>query len=193
MTVLDQHHDADRDDRLGHRRRCGRWCRAPSARKPPGFGVPIASNQPIWPRRATITVMPGRVPFSISRLNASDMRCNRTGERPSDSGLAGERRGLRGRGVLCGCLRGHGLSVLLSSLPDRATSIVGVGASRGAEPPVEQRVFRNEPPAVCRRADRWAIVQTEGAGSPAVIRFALAIGASPMLETARIGGDAGSL
>jgi hypothetical protein len=58
---------------------------------------------------------------------------------------------------------------------------------------VEQRVFRNEHPPVCRRADRWTIVQTEGAGSPALIRFALAIGASPMLETARIGGDAGSL
>src|SRR5258707_12843820 len=53
-----------------------------------GVCLPSASNQPIWPRRATITVMPGRVPFSISRLNASDMCCNRTGERPSDSGLA---------------------------------------------------------------------------------------------------------
>jgi len=36
-------------------------------------------------------------------------------------------------------------------------------------------------------------VQTKGAGSPAAGRFALAIGASLMLETARIGGDAGSL
>jgi hypothetical protein len=42
----------------------------------------------------------------------------------------------------------------------------------------------------CRQV---AIVQTKGAGSPVAIRFALAIGASPMLETARIGGDAGSL
>jgi len=67
------------------------------------------------------------------------------------------------------------------------------GASLAQNPPVEQRVFRNEHPPVCRRADRSAIVQIEGAGSPAVIRFALAIGASPMLETARIGGDAGSL
>jgi hypothetical protein len=67
------------------------------------------------------------------------------------------------------------------------------GASLAQNPPVEQRVFRNEHPPVCRRADRWAIVQIEGAGSPAFIRFALAIGALPMLETARIGGDAGSL
>src|SRR5450759_1416127 len=53
-----------------------------------GLCLPSASNQPIWPRRATITVAPGRVPLSISRLKASDMRCSRVEERPSDSGLA---------------------------------------------------------------------------------------------------------
>src|ERR1700690_3650260 len=41
-------------------------------------------------------VTPGVVPLSISRLNASDMRCNRTAESPSDSGLAW------GRGGVCG-------------------------------------------------------------------------------------------
>src|SRR6266849_266622 len=61
-----------------------------------GLCLPSASNQPIWPRRATITVRPGTVPFSISRLNASDMRCNRREERPSDSGLAW------GSGEVCG-------------------------------------------------------------------------------------------
>jgi len=42
-------------------------------------------------------------------------------------------------------------------------------------------------------AERWGIVQAGVAGSLAVDGFALAIGASLMLETARIGGDAGSL
>ena len=40
-----------------------------------GLCLPSASNQPIWPRRATITVTPGNVPLSISRLKMSDMRC----------------------------------------------------------------------------------------------------------------------
>jgi hypothetical protein len=61
-----------------------------------GLCLPSASNQPIWPRRATSTVTPGMVPLSISRLNASDMRCNRTDDSPSDSGLA------CGSGGVCG-------------------------------------------------------------------------------------------
>jgi hypothetical protein len=65
--------------------------------------------------------------------------------------------------------------------------------SLAQNPPVEQRVFRNEHPPVCCCADSWTFVQIEGVGSTAAGRFALAIGASPMLETARIGGDAGSL
>src|SRR5215467_8114293 len=48
----------------------------------------MASNQPIWPRRATITVAPGMVPLSTSRLNASDILESRAGESPRDSGLA---------------------------------------------------------------------------------------------------------
>ena len=76
-----------------------------------GFCRPIASNQPIWPRRATITVAPGRVPLSTSRLKASDMRCRRTLESPMVSGLAcGERRGLGGGCLPGGGLRVHGLS-----------------------------------------------------------------------------------
>ena len=61
-----------------------------------GLCLPSASNQPIWPRRATITVAPGRVPLSISRLKASDIRCSRVEESPSDSGLA------CGSGGVCG-------------------------------------------------------------------------------------------
>jgi len=61
-----------------------------------GLCLPSASNQPIWPRRATITVTPGTVPLSISRLNASDIRCSRIDDRPSDSGLA------CGSGGVCG-------------------------------------------------------------------------------------------
>ena len=53
-----------------------------------GLCLPSASNQPIWPRRATIMVTPGMVPLSISRLNASDIRCSRIGDSPSDSGFA---------------------------------------------------------------------------------------------------------
>ena len=61
-----------------------------------GLCLPSASNQPIWPRRATIMVTPGMVPLSISRLNASDMRCSRTAESPIDSGFA------CGSGGVCG-------------------------------------------------------------------------------------------
>src|SRR5258705_6955205 len=61
-----------------------------------GLCRPIASNQPIWPRRATITVAPGSVPLSISRLNASDIFCRSAVESPIDSGLAS------GRGGVCG-------------------------------------------------------------------------------------------
>ena len=79
-----------------------------------GLCRPIASNQPIWPRRATITVAPGRVPLSTSRLKASDIRCRRTVDSPIVSGLAcGQRGGLRGGGVPGGGLRVHGLSRLL--------------------------------------------------------------------------------
>src|SRR6266403_377740 len=61
-----------------------------------GLCRPIASNQPIWPLRATMTVAPGRVPLSTSRLKASDIRCSRRCDSPSDSGLAW------GRGGVCG-------------------------------------------------------------------------------------------
>ncbi len=61
-----------------------------------GLCLPSASNQPIWPLRATITVAPGRVPLSISRLKASDMRCSRTDDSPIDSGLACGKEGVCG-------------------------------------------------------------------------------------------------
>ena len=47
-------------------------------------------------QRATITVAPGRVPLSISRLKASDMRCSLRDDSPSDSGLAWGREGVCG-------------------------------------------------------------------------------------------------
>jgi hypothetical protein len=73
-------------------------------------------------------------------------------------------------------------------------SIVGVAQ-------VWRRTPRLNSAFSARSIRRFAAVPTGGllcklrvrAGAPAVIRFALAIGASPMLETARIGGDAGSL
>src|SRR4051812_22789289 len=43
-------------------------------------------------------VTPGVVPLSMSRLNASDIRCSRTDESPSDSGFAW------GRGGVCGAV-----------------------------------------------------------------------------------------
>src|SRR5580700_8780104 len=67
---------------------------------PAGLCLPSASNQPIWPRRATMMVTPGMVPLSISRENASDIRCNRMAESPSDSGFAW------GRGGVFGAARG---------------------------------------------------------------------------------------
>jgi len=51
------------------------------------------------------------------------------------------------------------------------------------------RAFPAKQPAVCRRADALAGEQAAAAGSGAVDGFGLAIGALPMLETARIGGE----
>ena len=129
-----------------------------------GLCLPSASNQPIWPRRATITVAPGRVPLSISRLNASDRRCNRKGASPSVSGLAW------GSGGVCGaagCLAAA-CGVMISPL---LLLLAGLAASLTQNAPVEQAV------------NGFAL---------AVDGFALAIRTPPMLETARIGGDAGS-
>ncbi len=67
--------------------------------QPAGFCLPSASNQPIWPRRATMMVTPGMVPLSISRLKASDMRCSRSCESPSDSGFAWGSGGVCGAGA----------------------------------------------------------------------------------------------
>src|SRR5438045_9600968 len=53
-----------------------------------GLCRPSASNQPIWPRRATMTGTPGLVPLAMTRLTASDIRCSRIGESPGHSGLA---------------------------------------------------------------------------------------------------------
>ena len=124
-----------------------------------GLCRPIASNQPIWPRRATMTVAPGRVPLSTSRLKASDIRCRRTVDSPIVSGLAcGERRGLGG-----GCRAGR-RSARSWSLP--LLLLFVMDAKSGPE------------------AALWIGLQS---------RFALAIGAWPMLETARTGACAGSL
>src|SRR6195256_6096976 len=123
-----------------------------------GVCLPSASNQPIWPRRATITVMPGTVPFSISRLNASDMRCNRRAERPSDSGLAWGSGGVCGAGACFAAVCAFMVSpVLLLSFAGSGNGYCWGGASLAQTPPVEQRVFRNEHPPVCGRADRWLL------------------------------------
>jgi hypothetical protein len=71
--------------------------------------------------------------------------------------------------------------------------LVGVHSNLAQNTPVEQHVLRNEHLPVCCRADRCDIVKAGVARSLAGDRFALAIRASPMLETAGIGGDAGSL
>src|SRR5579872_183038 len=43
-----------------------------------------------------MTVAPGRVPLSISRWKASDRRCKRPFDNPSDSGFASGKGGVRG-------------------------------------------------------------------------------------------------
>src|SRR3979411_2480391 len=58
IAFLEQHHDSDGDDRLCHR----------EGVVLAGFCLPSASNQAIWPRRATIMVTPGMAPLSMSRL-----------------------------------------------------------------------------------------------------------------------------
>src|SRR5271155_4050247 len=61
-----------------------------------GSCLPSASNQPIWPPLATMTVAPGMVPLSISRWKTSDIRCKRDEDNPNDSGFA------CGKGGVCG-------------------------------------------------------------------------------------------
>src|SRR5882724_2293419 len=100
-----------------------------------GLCLPSASNQPIWPRRATITVTPGTVPFSISRLNASDMRCNRTGERPSDSGLAWGSDGVCGAGLCFVAVCAFMVSPVFALVVCRIGQRLLLGSSKsGAEP-----------------------------------------------------------
>src|SRR6185312_11213407 len=60
----------------------------------------MASNQPIWPLRATSTVAPGSVPLSTSRLNASESFSSREADKPMLSGLAWGRDGVC-RGLTC--------------------------------------------------------------------------------------------
>src|ERR1700675_3304741 len=99
-----------------------------------GFCLPSASSQAIWPRRATITVTPGMVPLSMSRLNASDMRCSRTDDSPSDSGFAW------GSGGVCGAVVGRAavcavmVSPVLLLLPyDSASAAVSLAQKRHLE------------------------------------------------------------
>jgi hypothetical protein len=106
---------------------------------------------------------------------------------PSDSGFVWGSGGVCGA-VLGGGVRGHGLSLGSHRLPDGQYPSAGRGQVWRRTPELN-RAF----PAGCCRADVQAVVQAVAARSGAVNRFALAIGALPMLETARIGGDAGSL
>ena len=118
-------------------------------------------------------VTPGMVPLSISRLNASDIRCSRTGESPSDSGLAW------GRGGVCGaaaCLAA--VCAVMVSLP---LALVVVAREVWRRIRVEQG-FHGAPRNL---ADAHiAVLNRALTASP------LQSGPWPMLETARIGGDA---
>ena len=126
-----------------------------------GFCRPSASNQPIWPRRATIMVTPGDGSLVDVALERVRHALQPDGESPSDSGLAW------GRGGVCGaagCLAA--VCAVMVSLPLALVvgriDIIGVWPSLAQNIGVEQGVNR----------------------------FALAIGPWPMLETARISGDA---
>jgi len=92
MSVLDQHHDATETigfviEKMRKMLSCAIGAAAAGSA---GDRVEPA----IWPRRATSTVAPGRVPLSTSRLKASDRRCKRTVESQL-FGLACGRRGER--------------------------------------------------------------------------------------------------
>ena len=163
MAVLDQHHDADRDDRLGHREdaedrvvrhRCRCRRALPAERlEPADLAAPRHHHGRAGQGSLVDLALEGvRHPLQPGRREPERFRF----------GL-GEGRGLRGGAWLGGGLRGHGLSRLLLLL----------GWLSGLA-----KVWR----------------RTAGLNRPfPVNRFALAIGALPMLETARIGGDAGSL
>src|ERR1700694_3526842 len=94
-----------------------------------GFCLPNASNQPIWPRRGTITVTPGMAPLSLSRLNASDLCWRRTDECPSDSGFAWGSGGVCGAGTCLAAVCAVMVSpVLLLLAYDNASAAVKSGA-----------------------------------------------------------------
>ena len=96
---------------------------------PAGACRPMASNQPIWPLRATSTVAPGRVPLSTSRLKASDILCSRAAESPIDSGLAW------GRDGVCGADACLAATCAFMVSPDRCYSLLRLGTKSGAEGP----------------------------------------------------------
>ncbi len=98
-----------------------------------GFCRPSASNQPIWPRRATMMITPGMVPLSISRLNASDIRCNRMEESPSDFGFGCGSGGVRGAAMDLGRFAGSwSLPLLLLLGGCRSASLAqNIGIEQG--------------------------------------------------------------
>ena len=162
MAVLDQHHDADRDDRLGHRedpedrvvrhRRAGRRALPAERLEPADLAAPRHQHGR--------TGQGALVDLALERIRHA-LQPGRGQTQRFRFGL-GQGRGLRDGGGLGGGLRGHDfpILILLSGLAE---------------------VWRRT--ADLNRAGR-------GAGPDTVKRFALAIGAFPMLETARIGGDA---
>ena len=188
MTFLQQHHDADRDDRFGHGEDAeDRILR--HRRGAAGLCLPSASNQPIWPRRGHHHGHAGDGPLvdvALERIRHPLQSDRREAEQ--------FRFGL-GSGGVCGaaaCLAavcgGHGLSRLLLLLSGWV-----VGRSLAQNGWVEQGVCRG----IGRLPQRCGLCamagETKHSSCALVNRFALAIGALPMLETARIGGDAGSL
>ena len=156
MAVLDQHHDADRDDRFGHRedpedrivrhRRARRRALPAERLEPADLAAPRHHHGR--------TGQGALVDLALERIR-HPLQADRGETQRFRFGLR-EGGGLRDGGWLCGGLRGHVFSRLL---------------------------------LLFGWAEVWR--RTADLNRPGwVNRFALAIGAFPMLETARIGGDA---
>ncbi len=147
MAVLDQHHDADRDDRLGHRedaedrvlrhRRGGRRALPAERIEPADLAVPRHHDG-----RAGDGSL---VDLALEGVRHALQPWRRKPER-FRLGL-GKRRGLRGGGVPGGGLRGHFLSLC-------SCSIVGLSASLAQKNRVEQGI---EPLRPCNPGRRLCL------------------------------------
>jgi hypothetical protein len=146
-----------------------------------GFCLPSASNQPIWPRRATIAVTPGMVPLSISRLKASDMRCNRTDESPIDSGLA------CGSGGVCGAA--VCLAAVCAVTVSRGCFVLAGEGEIWRRTYGLNRAFAARQPPVCRRAVRSLASKPQRPDQAPLTASPLQSGHWLCLKRPRIGGE----